>query len=529
MRTKPSPPVLALGVLLLLLACQTLPQQVATPSASVEQAATRGPSQPMQIPGSEEAGREAAPAPSSDWETHRDPLGFSVSNPQGWSVRVVPNSGRVEISGLNRERVVIWPVFARVQLQAATARAVLQAIGPALWPRASWDNPQALPERVVRMTGRDAGDRGVIGLYWVNSPKGSAAFVYLFSAPALRYAALADTFVQIASSFQAWGAPVQGPDSNLRYVRFEDPRERAFSLQVPADWQVTGGLFRFATVDVRSMVNAVSPDEQVFAAIGDADIPPFVVPSSLHARLGLREGDWYSPGYNVRMLIMHYMPGVEFARNYVNLKYSKACSNLAISEARDLPEASRDINALYARYGLYGIDLKLSFGDAAFTCTLNRIPLRGYYFAGIQSVSGTWGTIWNMQYLLGYRATADRVDLAQTVLARMIRTFEVDPDWYARQQQVTRETSRVVSETSAYISQLMNDSYWYRQSVMDELDRRRSNVILGTTDVIDPVTGKWFKVENGSNYYWLDPNENIVGTNTYTKPGIDFREMIQLP
>jgi hypothetical protein len=61
---------------------------------------------------------------------------------------------------------------------------------------------------------------------------------------------------------------------------------------------------------------------------------------------------------------------------------------------------------------------------------------------------------------------------------------------------------------------------------MDEIDRRRSNAILGVVDVVDEQTGKEYKVENSSSYYWIDHRGNIVGTDTYTVPNIDFRELL---
>jgi hypothetical protein len=64
---------------------------------------------------------------------------------------------------------------------------------------------------------------------------------------------------------------------------------------------------------------------------------------------------------------------------------------------------------------------------------------------------------------------------------------------------------------------------------MDEIDRRRSNVILGVEDVIDPVTGRQIKIESGSEYYWIDHRGTIVGTQTDTRPNLDFRQLIRLP
>jgi hypothetical protein len=64
---------------------------------------------------------------------------------------------------------------------------------------------------------------------------------------------------------------------------------------------------------------------------------------------------------------------------------------------------------------------------------------------------------------------------------------------------------------------------------MDELSRRRENAILGVEDVVDPVTGRELKVESGSNYYWIDHRGDIVGTQTDTRPNLDFRELTRLP
>jgi hypothetical protein len=73
---------------------------------------------------------------------------------------------------------------------------------------------------------------------------------------------------------------------------------------------------------------------------------------------------------------------------------------------------------------------------------------------------------------------------------------------------------------------MIDDAYWKRQAVQDDINRKWSNVILGKTDVIDPVTGETWKVTSGSNYYWRNAGTNtIVGTNTYDRPNINFEPL----
>jgi hypothetical protein len=46
---------------------------------------------------------------------------------------------------------------------------------------------------------------------------------------------------------------------------------------------------------------------------------------------------------------------------------------------------------------------------------------------------------------------------------------------------------------------------------------------------VDPETGQTWKVEAGHNYYWAKPGGGaIVGTNTFTRPDIDFTPLKEL-
>jgi hypothetical protein len=111
----------------------------------------------------------------------------------------------------------------------------------------------------------------------------------------------------------------------------------------------------------------------------------------------------------------------------------------------------------------------------------------------------------------------------------MLTTYQENPQWMAMQQNVTAATSRIVTQTQQEVSKMISDTFAYRNQVDDEISRRRQNATLGTVDVIDADTGRQFKVENSSNYYWLDNHGVIAGTQTDTKPGWDFRQMAALP
>lgn len=487
----------------------------------------------------------------SGWRSSTDPMGFSLSVPRGWEIRPDRASGRVEIAGPEREQAIVWPVFVPASaasgpegprrgpgasggrvagLEAAAASSVVRRLAAKLWPDARWSPPEPVGPTALRQRGRVGDRRAVVAFNWFPSPKGTAGVFYAALAPEARYRSVEETLARILGSFRITGKPGQPqPAPALSYVRWQDPREKAFSLDVPSEWRVAGGMFRFASVDTRSAVEAVSPDGQIRIVLGDAEVPSFTEPNATLAMAGFREGSWYSPGYGLQMLVRRYVPGTAFAAEQVRHKLARGCADVSASETRDRADLVRAINSVYARYGQLGVMTQLTAGEIAFTCRSGNRPMRGYYFAATQLTRSQGPGLWSVPYMGGYLAPAEKAGLAQAAFEHMLKSGEVNPQWAATQSHLAGETSRIVSQTHQEISTLIDDTYWHRQGVRDELDRRRSNVILGVEDVVDSTTGRQLKVESGSNYYWIDQRGTVVGTDTDTRPNLDFRQLIQLP
>src|SRR5581483_2847894 len=125
----------------------------------------------------------------------------------------------------------------------------------------------------------------------------------------------APTFARIFSSL-TFAPPAAGSGPALPSTRWSDPREQAFSLELPSNWRIDGGLVRRAAVDVVYTWAATAPDGSAHISGGDASLPTFTVPNAMLNMGGFREGSWYSPGYGVRMMVRQYIPGAAFARSY---------------------------------------------------------------------------------------------------------------------------------------------------------------------------------------------------------------------
>src|SRR5690348_6762416 len=137
------------------------------------------------------------------WSTHADPLGFRVDMPAGWQVAGDVKSGRILISGPAGEHLIIWPVFVPGAVDVRAAPALLRRLTAAAGIRAEWTLAAASSPNAVRMAGPMGDQTAVSSFAWVNSPSGTAGFLYIASAPAVAYRAEVPAFSRILASFRA--------------------------------------------------------------------------------------------------------------------------------------------------------------------------------------------------------------------------------------------------------------------------------------------------------------------------------------
>jgi hypothetical protein len=472
--------------------------------------------------------RQSAPF---GWSTHQDPRGFSVQLPRAWRASAA-DSGRIDLRGAEGEHLVIWPVLLETQVNDAIAASALRSVAAKVRPDVEWRSFEPGAGNYRRLFGVAAGRRAVAVFTWANGARGAAGCVYTVVAPEARYHQNEDLYARILQSFRVTGgdskaAAPPAPEA-LSYVRWQDPLENAFSLDVPRGWRVEGGAYRFAPMDVRFALTAHSADNRIRVTAGDAELPTFAEPSDADRFIGNTSGSVDLMGY--RAFFKPYAPAARFAREYVETKAARGCVNLQFKSELDRSDLVQAINSIYAKYEAMGVPLRYDAGEVAFTCDCGGQAVEGYYLAVTWFIRGsTGGALWAVERLYGYLAMGGKGAAAEAALARMANSAQINPQWAARQQHVTNQAVRIGTETMRAVSDAMLDNYWSHTRSRDEHMRRVTNAIAGTEDVIDPQTGREYSIYSGSNYYWINRGEAIIGTNTYRQPDTDFREMVRLP
>jgi hypothetical protein len=325
-------------------------------------------------------------------------------------------------------------------------------------------------------------------------------------------------------------------------VNWSDPHEGAFSVSVPDGWHVIGGAYRLSAVDVRYAVVAGSPDGRIRASVGDSMVGAFTQPTTMLTMAGLREGNYQLLGDGTKIEILPYNSGQQFARSYVQTLVSRQCSNIQIDSNNPREDLTSTFRQSAANEGFGNVFL--SAGDISFTCDMDGRPVKGKYVAATVRFPPNVSTMWLVYRLYGYMASEERAQDGEKVLSQMMQSWKFDPAWEAQQkntanaavqqdnarsQEIRERAQQAIAEDQRQTSEMIARGYEQRQKVYDEIDRRRENSILGTLDVVDPDSGRRYKVGNFGDYHYLSNDGYIFNTNSPDAPAPNVREMITLP
>ncbi|MBF6593899.1 MAG: hypothetical protein IVW51_05555 [Thermaceae bacterium] len=280
----------------------------------------------------------------------------------------------------------------------------------------------------------------------------------------------------------------------LRFQRWSDPREGAFTLEVPVGWKISGGTVRhYAGAGGVSEVVMTSPDGQVMVRLGDVNLPTtFLVPNQTMSSLGCNEGCRPSSS----AVVLRYLSGQNFAAYYVGQTMSQYCSSLGWTRKGNYPEYVRRQAQIMAQYGMPPFDGHTA-GDVNYICKANGGTWVGYLFAETYAVNyqGT-GTAWAVARLQGYTATPERAALADAVLVRALATMHTNPQWFKGEQDQAQRTVQMQLKYNAYTVDLMQQMHEFRLKAMDKWACIRGRLLQGQ----DPNFG-----QNNNGSFQYDP------------------------
>lgn len=473
-----------------------------------------------------------SPAPAS--QAAPGNLPFDVRLPQGWRAQLTEESGMLARSPNQDAVVAVLPIVKLGNLNAAqwlqrNAAGYLSRFLPRASVAAVYPSRMGVGGALASLEFDSAGRPGKSSvLLFTHAGMGT---LYVIGASAQQFDASRAALLSILRSFSFRGERAESPAPQaasqaaaaLSWRKFQDPAEQAFTVDVPSNWKVEGGLVRKSTVDVSTYIRVISP-EGVVVVLGDSNLQKYVIPTQTLEWTGFREGSQYSPFPGNVMIVSRYLPGAAYAQMHA----ARVAQAYGLADFRmGQPRARTDVDQ-----NIPSIGTQIRGGEVDFTALSNQRPTEGYVMAAtsVMTMQGVEGGIWNVQILITYLAPRGMSATARAVVSRMMATIQLNPQWVRQQRQMTEQTYRAVRETNEYISKLFRETFEERQRIQDRQNREFGDVIRGVVRLRDPESGEVLEGRAGNNYYWrVRHTDTLIGSDLpHPPPNVDVTELEQV-
>lgn len=286
------------------------------------------------------------------------------------------------------------------------------------------------------------------------------------------------------------------------WTNFEDPNEKAFTLEIPQGWTVQGGMFRLGYSDYRPMVDLKSPDGKISIRLGDARIPSYAAPSPNHTQ----EGAVYDLGAQAQMVVAKYRTGQDYALLYSKVRF-KDCKALTPETVTTPPPASAPPELPEVK--------EATTGQVAYSCDGSRTA---YVF----SKTANYGGIWQVHALWSFEAPTDQVLSARAIIEHAMKTYKLSDAWIAYQKKLDQEA--LVYQRERQHAKMRQLSQQVAQFEMKMAAERRqfesmSHTLNGELDTVDPIGNHHLVSIGPKDGYWTDGLGHYVNSPNSPGPG----------
>lgn len=509
---------------------------------------------------------------NAGWKTYGGQgQGFSIGCPEGWSFVQDEKTGKIEVSSPANCKLSIFPFYIPTKsISISSATGIFTALLKQYAPGMNWSTPNTVTG-ALRSTAIANNRLEIAGLALSPGGEGTAGQLIIFGSPSTPQGqADVMTLSKVLQSFQITGIANSGTANNpgetqgdfndsadqtassfatpdIQYTKFIDPNFGAFSLDVPAGWNVTGGLNKPMPIDLRPWVKAVSPDEKMAIFIGDGSIEPRYLPAAWLTRLGCPPGATYKHSNGMVSKVLFYQDAEKFVKDYAKSRFGKNCDSFEIVNVEHHPELAREINgtqgvvASDAASVRYNFAAKGTHGTSFFMAATKKGP-----------------TMWWVSQICGVVAADGNEQAALQVFQRMYKSWQYNQNWEQGQAKqniqsvqnwVAFDSAARARSAAAFSARMAamdarHNSFMNRMRDMDASharymnnmrasDRAHSdfiNYIHDEDTLMNPTTGEKFQVEYGPKYHWVNSTgDTVLSTDSAWGPGVNWTELVTPP
>lgn len=306
--------------------------------------------------------------------------------------------------------------------------------------------------------------------------------------------------------------------SGMSFIRTNEPKEKAFSILVPKDWQVEGGIFRVDPLQAGGPLNSIEAKcDLTFKSDNKGTISFRIFPDVTYANVGIG-GGFFPVGSNYQGAeIKPLLDASTYLTNLFSYLHPSAQSIKAIKNKRlpgeieSMDKGLSYTNQLLAQIGLQSQSFKSDAAGAMFEYIENGVSYQEIIVAGVVNMPAA--LTWENTRTLVFRVPVDQFERWLPVFDIMRFSVRFNQKWVLKECEGQRERSEIVMKVYDEIRRI--DQEIIKKTTINRNEIMNDNFLVLTEqeEFVNPYTGDVELDTDSYKYRWITEGGDVYYTN----------------
>jgi hypothetical protein len=340
----------------------------------------------------------------------------------------------------------------------------------------------------------------------------------------------------------AYGQPGDAP-IKFKQCIVEDAalKQPAFTMLIPSDWKGEGA--------IKWRTHPFMPATGAFAATKPGSVEQIILYPHLPFVDGIRQSAGETAAIAgpdaVKFAMSNFPEGGNYMGNEVRFimgpakyveevvvkRFRKDITSYKVLKVENMPEWAKA--SVLAAEAVPGMPVRSAAARVRLEYKLDGRAVHEDFFVLLSSVEILKSQYWSAESASSVRAEAGQLDNLQPIHQTVVHSMKIDERWFSRFMQVSQilqegvrqqqkqvmEVSRIIKDTNDHISKTINDSYWARQKVQDQMHLQFSNIIRGVDQYALPDGKSTVTLPSSHSHAWVNgAGEYVLSNNASYNP-----------
>jgi len=309
-----------------------------------------------------------------------------------------------------------------------------------------------------------------------------------------------------------------GQVDRLVFKRVREPRENAFTILIPRDWQIEGGIFRADPTAQGGPSQSIAAKVD-FAVKNDSNGSVMIrwLPDVLYFDMRMSPAGgmgMFPPGSNYQgMTVWPLMSASQFLADVAFPYAHPQAGGVNIVEQRSLPETARKY-----RERVQAAIPGATFSYDAAIMTVGYSEGSRHYEEKMVTLIEDWGQLgagmWGNKETFLVRTPKGEFRKWEPVISVIQNSVKINPQWIAGEIRGQAERGQIAINTQKEIERIGREITEHRQVTNSEIHNDMFLTLTDQEEYVNPYTNE---VEVGSNQWkfrWVNESEEVIYTDS---------------